>query len=147
MPLLEIVGDLFEAELAAIGHGCNTSGIMGAGIATEFKRRYPEMFQEYRRRCSAGEFRLGEVFVWEGTDRVIYNLATQPRPGPSATLGAIRESVSSALVDATRRSIEAVGVPRLGAGLGGLAWDDVLEVLDDVGSSSPVDLIVVSLPS
>jgi O-acetyl-ADP-ribose deacetylase (regulator of RNase III) len=142
----EIVGDLFTAELPAIGHGCNTAGSMGAGIAVEFKRRYPEMYREYRRRCASGEFCLGDVFVWPAPDRVIYNLATQPRPGPSATVDAIRASVIKALSDAQSRGLGQLGVPRLGAGLGGLGWDSVREALRQAGESSPVELVVVSLP-
>jgi O-acetyl-ADP-ribose deacetylase (regulator of RNase III) len=143
MTLSEVVGDLFDAGLPAIGHGCNTKGAMGAGIAVEFRRRYPEMYREYRRRCASGGFRLGEIFVWEAPDRIVYNLATQPRPGPSATVDAIRESVTRALVDAEVRGLAQLGVPRLGAGLGGLDWEAVRTALLEASTSSPVELVVV----
>src|ERR1700678_3621437 len=97
MPFSEVIGDLFEVDAPAIGHGCNTEGAMGAGIAVEFKRRYPDMYKEYKRRCSSGAFSLGDVFVWETQARVVYNLATQPRPGPSASVEAIQQSVTKAL--------------------------------------------------
>jgi O-acetyl-ADP-ribose deacetylase (regulator of RNase III) len=87
------------------------------------------------------------VFTWEANDRVIYNLATQPRPGPSATLEAIHQSVSLALDDADRRGLTKLGLPRLGAGLGGLDWPHVLGTLGDASRSHPTELIVVSLPN
>lgn len=146
MGLSEIVGDLFALDLPAIGHGCNTKGSMDAGIAVEFRRCYPNMYKEYRRRCTSGEFRLGEVFVWEAPDRVVYNLATQPGPGPSATIDAIRNSVTKALADANDRGLGQVGIPRLGAGLGGLDWEAVREALSEASESSQVELIVVTLP-
>jgi O-acetyl-ADP-ribose deacetylase (regulator of RNase III) len=103
MPFSEVTGDLFETDVPAIGHGCNTKGAMGARIAVEFKRRYPDMYKEYKRRCASGEFSLGDVFIWAAADRVVYNLATQPRPGPSASVDAILQSVTKALADAHHR--------------------------------------------
>jgi O-acetyl-ADP-ribose deacetylase (regulator of RNase III) len=146
MPLHLIEGDLFELDVPALGHGNNCRGAMGAGIAVEFKRRYPDMYRAYRKRCLAGDFNLGDVFVWLAPDRVIYNLATQPVPEPSATLDAIERSVRAALDDAEQRGIRRVGIPRIGAGLGGLAWPDVESTLASVADDHPVELIVVSLP-
>ena len=68
-------------DLPVVGHGCNCSGAMGAGIAVQFKRRFPEIYLEYRRRCADKTFMLGDVFVWTESTPVVYNLATQPRPG------------------------------------------------------------------
>lgn len=141
-----MTGDLFTAGLPAIGHGCNCAGSMGAGIALAFKQRFPDMYQEYRRRCRAGEFRLGDIMVWETPDLVIYNLATQPVPRPSATLEAIDTSVRAALADAAGRGLAQLGLPRVGAGLGGLNWPDVADVLDRASADSLVELVVVSLP-
>ena len=144
--LTEVTGDLFRLGLPAIGHGCNCAGAMGAGIAREFKRRLPRMYREYWRRCQAGRFRLGDVFVWAADGLVVYNLATQPLPRPPASLDAIDTSVRAALGDAHQRGLTRLGVPRLGAGLGGLPWSDVRAVLDAAAVAAPVDLVVVSLP-
>jgi O-acetyl-ADP-ribose deacetylase (regulator of RNase III) len=148
MAFTMVTGDLFDLGLPAIGHGCNCAGAMGAGIAVEFKRRFPDMYQEYRRRCRQGSFRLGDVFVWDREpDLVVYNLATQPVPRPSATLTAIDTAVRAALADAEERDVVALGVPRVGAGLGGLAWPEVAEVLRRAGEDSTVELIAVSQPA
>lgn len=146
MPYTHVEGDLFGLGLPAIGHGCNCVGAMGAGIATEFRGRWPEMYVAYRALCRSGRFRLGDVFPWDGGDVVVYNLATQPVPGPSATLDAIRTAVGRALEDASARGLARVGVPRIGAGLGGLAWPDVEAALRAVGDASPVELVAVSRP-
>lgn len=143
-----VTGDLFDLGLPAIGHGCNCAGAMGAGIAVHFKRRFPAMYQEYRRRCRQSSFRLGDIFVWDQEpDLVVYNLATQSVPRPSATLQAIDTSIRAALTDAERRGLARLAVPRIGAGLGGLAWSDVEAVLRQAGDDSPVELIAVSLPA
>jgi len=147
MPLQMVDGDLFDLNLPALGHGCNCRGAMGAGIAVEFKRRYPEMYQAYRKLCLAGDFELGDVFVWTASAQVIYNLATQPVPKPSATLEAVEQSVQRALDDAEHRGIDRIGVPRIGAGLGGLSWPDVESTLRTVADSHRVELVVVSRPN
>lgn len=147
MGLISVTGDLFELDVPALGHGCNCVGAMGAGIAKEFKRRFPEMYREYRRRCQNGQFRLGDIFVWQADGLVIYNLATQPVPCPSATLDAVDSSIRAALADAERRGLRRIGVPRLGAGLGGLAWPDVAALLDTAAADHTVELVVVSLPT
>src|SRR5687767_13275409 len=111
MPIEYVRGDLFKNrfQAEALAHGCNRAGSMGAGIAVGFKDRYPEMFEEYRRLCSARaarhpkdggrgagdeqkppEFTLGSVFLWrEDGKPAVFNLGTQPRPGRGATYKAV----------------------------------------------------------
>lgn len=141
-------GDLFESGLPALAHGCNTVGAMGAGIAHGFQRRWPAMYDKYRARCLAGTFVLGDVLPWweDPTQPVIFNLATQPRPGRCASLGAVRESVTNMLeMVGLFPHVSAVGIPRVGCGLGGLRWMDVLLVLEDVSEGHPVELVVYEL--
>ncbi|HEU0129548.1 MAG TPA: macro domain-containing protein [Mycobacteriales bacterium] len=145
MAYTEVTGDLFALGLPAIGHGCNCAGVMVAGIAVEFRRRWPRMYDEYRRRCRAGKFRLGGCWAYDAGDVVVYNLATQREPGAHATLGAIERSVATALADVAARGLPSLGLPRLGAGIGGLRWDDVREVLRAAGEAAPVELVAVTL--
>lgn len=142
----EVTGDLFRLDLPALGHGCNCQGFMGAGIASTFRRRWPGMFNRYRELCIMGLFRPGDVFPWDAAGVRIYNLATQDQPGPDATLGAIGTSVEAMLADADAAGIPQVGIPRIGAGIGGLAWLDVASVLRTVAGHSACELTVVTLP-
>lgn len=150
MAFEETTGDLFGLGLDAIGHGVNCRGVMGAGIALGFRRRWPAMYQEYRARCRRGEFRLGDFFAYLELDephpRVVYNLATQLNPGPNADLLAIHVAVELALDHADGLGMATFGVPRIGAGLGGLYWPAVRDVLAEVAERSPVRLIAVTLP-
>ena len=142
MVITELRGDLFEVGLAALAHGCNCAGSMRAGIAKEFRRRWPAMYSQYRARCRTGAFLPGDVLVWPGSP-VIYNLAVQLRPGPLAMLGAIEVSVARMLELAEADGLPAVGMPRIGCRPGGLCWDEVGPVLDDLAAASTVDLVVV----
>jgi O-acetyl-ADP-ribose deacetylase (regulator of RNase III) len=145
MSFTEIDGDLLTSGLPAIGHGCNCRGSMGAGIARQFRNRFPDMYAAYADRCRAGTFKPGDVFVWATANVVVYNLATQLEPGRDARLDAIHNSVTAALADAAARRLPRLGVPRLGSGIGGLDWNDVAEVLHAAAVASPVELVVVTL--
>jgi O-acetyl-ADP-ribose deacetylase (regulator of RNase III) len=143
MPITFIEGDLFAAEGArAWAHGCNCAGAMGAGIAVEFKRRFPRMFEEYRLRCADGRFGLGDVFVWSEGDLTVYNLGTQEHWRKKAQLPALARAVGRMVSLAENGGVERVALPRIGAGLGGLDWPKVRAVLEDAGNASRVELVV-----
>ena len=136
-------GDIFSTKgLNAYAHGCNCAGAMGKGIAVSFKERWQKMYLEYRNQCLEGEFKVGDVFVWEEDGNIVFNLGTQKTWRTKATLEAIRSSVLEMLQIAERKSIKAIAMPRVGAGLGGLNWDEVKNILEELASSSSVDLIV-----
>ena len=136
-------GDLFHySGLSGLAHGCNCAGAMGKGIALEFKRRFPDMFEEYRRLCKSGDFKLGDCFTWRAPERTVFNLGTQRTWRTRADLGAIEAAVGEMIRVAGELEVTRIGLPRIGAGLGGLVWEDVKEVLTRLGSSADVELIV-----
>jgi O-acetyl-ADP-ribose deacetylase (regulator of RNase III) len=103
-------------------------GSMGAGIALEFRRRWPEMFVEYRSQCSRRELQPGGIQVFQARDRTIINLATQR----SYRRGAARlEWVRAAAQKVAQLPLEGLALPRIASGLGGLQWPDVRAVLED----------------
>ena len=118
---------------------------MSGGIALEFRMRHPAMHQMYVEQCAAGIFRLGTFLPWQAPGVVIYNLATQQRPGPHADLDAIATSVRAALTDLEARGLSSIGLPRIGAGIGGLSWCDVSQTLHAVADASSVEVVVVRL--
>lgn len=144
MPIEFVRGDLLEDDsLEAIAHGCNCAGAMGAGIAKDIRERWPAMFREYKRRCLAGQFTLGDVFVWTDNGRVVFNLGTQATWRTRASLPALETSVERMLVECEERGIHRVGLPRIGAGLGGLEWQTVKSVLIARASRAPNVMLVV----
>ena len=138
-------GDLFlQRDLRALAHGCNCAGAMGAGIAVGFKGRWPAMYRAYRERCADGSFSPGDVFVWEGPEVTVFNLGTQASWRVGATMDAVERAVLRMVAEAEVRGVEAVGMPRIAAGLGGLAWPDVDELLASVADRTIVRLVVVT---
>lgn len=154
-----IEGDLFDCGVAAIGHGVNCTGVMGAGIATVFRRRYPDMYVQYKLWCETGVLTPGISMPWEVVDpadpldpvRYVFNIASQDRPGADARYQWLFSGVNNAIMQARSLGLSALALPRIGAGIGGLKWDDVRDAYEDLGKAyssyrPSFKLVVVSLP-
>lgn len=129
-----IEGDLFSIPAKAIGHGVNCKGVMGAGIAKVMRQRFPEMYEAYKEECRSGRLKPGGFFPWydEASDLWIYNIASQDKPGPDATLNWLAEGAADSLDHANNLGIAAINLPQIGCGIGGLEWDDVERVLHQI---------------
>ncbi len=60
-----VSGDIFSCDATAIVNTVNTEGIMGKGLALQFKSRYPDNFQEYVKACKSGAVNIGSMFVFK----------------------------------------------------------------------------------
>lgn len=132
MAFAEINSSLFDApEGVMIGHGCNMKGFMGSGIAVQFKKRWPDMYQEYKELCQsypAYRPKLGEVFFWQAEDgRRIANIFSQNDMGPNADFAAIFGGVYVALRATGKNGT--LAIPRIGCGIGGQDWEKVKPML------------------
>jgi len=136
-------GDLFASGLTALAHGVNCRGVMGAGIAAQFRDRYPGMYESYRRRCLRGAIRPGEVFPWQHDNgHVIFNLATQDEPGPGARPWMITAAAGQMITQAHHEfGITEVGLPLIGCGIGGLGTGHLAAAIQPY-ESAPVNLTV-----
>ena len=147
MSIEERTGDLFaQPDLTALAHGCNCAGAMGKGIAPVFKQRWPKMFREYKARCADGRFGVGDVFVWRDGATTVFNLGIKDHWRDDARLEYIERSVAAMAREASALGVTRVGLPRIGAGLGKLAWADVRAALERVTAGTGLTLVVVSLP-
>lgn len=143
MPTTFLKGDIFHtAGLRAYAHGCNCAGAMDSGVAVAFKKRWPRMFEEYQLRCADGRFHLGDVFVWNEGDEVVYNLAIQEHWKARSKVAALSKALRKVVQLAEQAGVERVGLPRIGAGLGGLDWPRVKKILTEVGDETKVTLLV-----
>lgn len=134
MSISFVSGDLFLSRAEAIGHGVNCKGVMGAGIATEFKRRYPDMFCAYRSACNSGCFKPGTYQVFypiSGPPYRVINLATQAGTN-GAEMSYLREALGHFATFAEHVGIRTFAIPAIGAGLGGLNWNEVKAVLIEI---------------
>jgi O-acetyl-ADP-ribose deacetylase (regulator of RNase III) len=143
-----VSGDVFinRYNAQAFAHGCNCVGSMGAGIAVGIKERYPEMFEEYRRRCKAKprEFNPGDVFLWKADDKPhVLNLATQEDNWRTrATYAWVEQALHNMIAVVDSEKITTIAMPRIGAGYGGLSWKKVRVIIDAVCTDWPGKLYV-----
>ena len=121
-------GDIFDADVEALVNAVNCSGVMGAGLALEFKDRWPKMFRAYREACDSRNVTVGKIHVWptqKPSPRFILNFPTKRLWRERSHLDYVRDGLED-LVDVVESlSITSIAIPALGCGLGGLAWKDV----------------------
>jgi O-acetyl-ADP-ribose deacetylase (regulator of RNase III) len=116
-------GDLFESGAQTLVNTVNTVGVMGKGVALEFKRRFPEMFADYQRRCQAGDVRLGEPYLWRGlVEPWVINFPTKDHWRSVSKLADIERGLVYLAEHIAEWSVTSLAVPPLGAGSGGLDW-------------------------
>ena len=143
MPTSFVHGDMFNTpRVRAYAQGVSCAGTMDAGVAIAFKKRWPRMFEDYKARCDDKRFNLGDVIVWNEGDEVIYSLAIQEHWKKKATLPALNRALAKMLTLATAAGVTAIAMPRIGAGLGGLDWPRVKDVLTELGDTTDVALMV-----
>lgn len=127
-------GNLLDADVEAVVNTVNTVGVMGKGIALQFKRAFPENFRAYERACRNGEVRLGRMFVHETNSlhgpRFVINFPTKSHWKGSSKLVDIKNGLHSLVETIRIFGIKSIAVPPLGCGLGGLDWNDVRPLIE-----------------
>lgn len=135
-------GNIIEAKVDALVNPVNCVGVMGRGLALQFKRAFPANFLAYKTACDSGNLLPGQVFVFQtGWDvpRYIVNFPTKRHWRDRSRIEDIEAGLASLANEITRRPIRSVAIPPLGCGLGGLSWDEVkpriisaIDQIDDV---------------
>jgi len=138
-------GNIFEIDgVFNYAHGCNCAGAMGKGIAVQFKSKFPEMYNQYKKKCKEGDFALGDVFEYNYGSGFVFNLGTQISWKTSARIDAIENSLDKMLLFCSKNNVKKIALPKIGAGLGNLKWIDVKLVLERISEKYPdIELFVV----
>jgi O-acetyl-ADP-ribose deacetylase (regulator of RNase III) len=134
-------GDILRHEADALVNTVNCMGVMGRGIALQFRRTFEDNYEAYRKAAKAKEVRPGHMFVFERSSlqqpRWIINFPTKRHWKGKSRI----EDIESGLVDLVRvireKDIRSIAVPPLGCGLGGLDWADVRPMIEKALSSVP----------
>jgi O-acetyl-ADP-ribose deacetylase (regulator of RNase III) len=119
-------GNLFDSGAQTLVNTVNIVGVMGKGIALQFKQRFPDMFADYQRRCAAGQVRLGEPYLWQGpTEPWVINFPTKGHWRSVSKLTDIERGLAFLAEHLAAWRVTSLAVPPLGAGSGGLDWATV----------------------
>lgn len=117
------VGDLFASQAQTLVNTVNCVGVMGKGVALEFRRRFPEMYEDYVRRCRRGEVRLGRPYLFRYENGPwILNFPTKGHWRSVSRLKDIIEGLEWLERHYRSWGIRSLAVPPLGCGNGGLDW-------------------------
>lgn len=118
-----LVGDLFASDAQTHVNTVNCVGIMGKGIAREFKMRYPDMFEDYAARCARNEVRLGEPYLYRRLfPPNILNFPTKDHWRSVSKLSDIIAGLDYLEQHYQEWGITSLAVPPLGCGQGQLEW-------------------------
>lgn len=141
-----VTGNLLQADAEALVNTVNTEGVMGKGVALQFKRAFPDNYRAYRAACEAGQVKLGRVFVFDsgrmGHPRYIINFPTKGHWRSRSRLADIETGLEDLRRVIGELQIESIAVPPLGCGLGGLRWEDVRPRIEAALSTLPVRALV-----
>jgi len=136
-------GDILRDESEALVNTVNCVGVMGRGVALQFKNAFPENFKAYAAACKRDEVQPGRMFVFETghlmPPRYIINFPTKRHWRGKSRIEDIDAGLSALVAVVHERAIRSIAIPPLGSGLGGLDWEQVkpritaaLKDLDDV---------------
>ena len=137
------VGDIFASHAQTLVNTVNCAGVMGAGIALEFKRRFPEMYKDYKERCEQSTVKLGQPYPYRNQPQqqalflddssqqddvhpsIILNFPTKNHWKQNSTSEDIEKGLQYLKTHYKQWRITSLAMPALGCGNGGLTWHDV----------------------
>ena len=144
-------GDILAADSEALVNTVNCVGIMGRGIALQFKKKFPANFKAYAKACKHGEVQPGKMFVFETegltNPRYVINFPTKRHWRGASRMSDIEAGLQALATEIRARRIRTIALPPLGSGLGGLDWMEVRAAIERALQALPGVLITVFEPS
>lgn len=140
-------GNILHDEAEALVNTVNCVGVMGRGIALQFKNAFPENFKAYVSACKSNEIRAGNMFVFEtgqlANPRYIINFPTKRHWRGKSRMEDIRAGLKSLVKTIHQYDIRSIAIPPLGSGLGGLDWSEVKACIEvAVAPLSDVNVVI-----
>ncbi len=146
-----ITGDVLQSDAEALVNTVNCVGIMGRGIALQFKNSYPDNFKYYKQACDAHEVVPGKMLIYETglltNPRYIINFPTKRHWKGKSRLEDIESGLDALVADIKQLNIRSIAIPPLGSGLGGLPWATVKQLIQQRMSDVPGVRVVIYEPS
>ena len=139
-------GDILTENVEALVNSVNCVGVMGRGVALQFKNAYPDNFKAYAAACEREEVRPGHMFVYEashvGGPRYIINFPTKRHWRGKSRMEDVEAGLAALVQEIKERNIRSIALPPLASGLGGLEWQEVRQRIE-VGLRELSDVRIV----
>ena len=142
-----LTGNMLDSEAEAYVNTVNTAGIMGKGIALQFKKAYPNNFKAYEKACKDGKINIGKLFVTKDTsinsgEKYIINFPTKKSWRKPSEYEYIEKGLADLLHVIDFYKIKSIAIPPLGAGNGGLEWQKVKELIIKYLSETDIEVLI-----
>lgn len=136
-----LIGDLFASRAQTLVNTVNCVGVMGKGVAEQFKKRFPAMFEDYRSRVDRKAVRLGEPYLYRDSSGTrIVNFPTKDHWRSPSRLSDIERGLDCLAAHIAQWSITSLALPPLGCGNGGLEWSEVGPLIWSKLHELPIDI-------
>ncbi|WP_051533991.1 macro domain-containing protein [Desulfitibacter alkalitolerans] len=138
-----VIGDLFKTPARVLVNTVNTVGVMGKGIAKDFKSIYPEMFKQYQDLCERKEIDIGKLWLYKTSHKWILNFPTKKHWRSSSKVEYIEAGLKKFVCSYEDKGITSIAFPMLGCGNGELDWESqVRPLMEKYLSRLPIDIYV-----
>ena len=138
-----INGNLFTSNAKVLVNTVNTVGVMGKGIAYDFKKYYPKMFEEYKQLCDTNQFNIGDLNLYKTSNKWILNFPTKEHWRSPSKIDFIEKGLQKLVQDAHKLQINDIAMPKLGCGNGGLEWEkEVKPLIEKYLEKSPINVSI-----
>jgi O-acetyl-ADP-ribose deacetylase (regulator of RNase III) len=140
MEIKIIKGNIFTSGVQTLVNPVNTVGVMGAGLALEFKIRYPEMFNKYLDICKNKQFRTGQLWLYKADNRWILNFPTKEHWKDDSKVEYIMEGLEKFINTYKIHNITSIAFPVLGTNKGNLSEEVILPIMQDYLTKCDIDI-------
>lgn len=144
-------GDILHADVEALVNTVNCVGIMGRGIALQFRKEFPENYNVYKAACDRKELHPGRMLVFDlnrlENPRFVINFPTKRHWKGKSRIEDIKMGLESLVKEIRERNIRSVAIPPLGCGLGGLEWSEVKPMIVGAFHTLPDVRVLVYEPT
>lgn len=140
-------GNILESKAQALVNTVNTVGVMGKGIALQFKKSYPNNFKAYVDACKRNEVQVGKMFITRDSnlssgEKFIINFPTKTDWRKPSEYSYIETGLDDFVKVLAKYNIRSVAIPPLGAGNGGLEWEKVRKIIEKKLNGLDTEIIV-----
>jgi len=138
-----IQGDIFTSPATVLVNTVNTVGVMGKGIARDFKTYFPEMFRKYQEACESGELRIGTLQFFRTPHKSVLNFPTKRHWREKSRVEDIERGLQTFVSRYKDFSISSIAFPQLGCGNGELDWEaQVQPLMERYLAPLPIDIYI-----
>tara|TARA_R110000787_G_scaffold284415_1_gene398098 strand:- start:23682 stop:24719 length:1038 start_codon:yes stop_codon:yes gene_type:complete len=150
MPISFKKGNMFDEPVQAVVNTVNCVGVMGKGVALEFKNRWPANFKAYKKLCDSDGLKPGQMFIFDTKElfasegpRYLINFPTKAHWRSKSKISYVEDGLDALAKTIQSYGIKSVAIPPLGCGNGGLDWAEVKPlIVSKLSQIEGIDIIV-----